>query len=381
MCIAPFQHAVRVLIGACLVSWTALPACAQADQAAGRGPALQCASTGNAVPNGLVVLLPSGEKNYQNMNLQVLSNPFMSGVAVQVNWRDIEAVEGKPDWKQLDALFAAAESSKKWVHLIMFPGFFSPPWALEGTQSDLFDIQYGPGKGTQAKLPMPWDRVYLERWFSFMRLLSARYAVSPAFRMIAAAGPTSVSVEMTLPNSPPAHQQWLKDSYTPERYLAAWEDTLHFYAGAFPHQCISLAAPGVPILERGERGRPAHERARHEVVARATRILGNRLAIQSSDLHAGIARVEAPDQTGFITSYSGRILTGFEMRSGSQDDISSKVMGAAGDPPLALRRSIDKGMAPNGAGRHVDYLEIYVADVVPVAMQPELSYAAALFRH
>jgi hypothetical protein len=54
-------------------------------------------------------------------------------------------------------------------------------------------------------------------------------------------------------------------------------------------------------------------------------------------------------------------------------------MGAEGDPPLALRRSIDKGMAPNSAGRHVNYLEIYAADVAPAAMQPVLQYAAQLF--
>jgi hypothetical protein len=78
------------------------------------------------------------------MKLQLLSNPSMSGVAVQVNWSDIEASEDKPDWSQLDALFAAA--AKKWVHLIMFPGFFSSPWALEGVQTDLFEIQYVPGK-------------------------------------------------------------------------------------------------------------------------------------------------------------------------------------------------------------------------------------------
>jgi hypothetical protein len=359
----------------------AWPAHAQSKEDLERSATLQCALTGNAKPSGLVVLLPSGEKNYQSMNLQVLNNPFMSGVAVQINWRDIEPVQGKPDWTQLDALFAAAESSKKWVHLIMFPGFFSPAWALEGAQTDLFKIQYGPGKGTDARLPMPWDRVYLDRWFTFMKLLSARYGRSPAFRMIAAAGPTSVSVEMTLPNSPTAHQQWLKDSYTPAKYLGAWEDTFHFYARAFPNQCISLAAPGLPILGRGEKGRPAHLRAKHEIVERAMRVLGNRLAIQSSDLHAGHAEVEAPDNTNFITDYSGRIITGFEMRSGSQGGIASKVMGAEGNPALALRRSIDKGMAPNNAGRHVDYLEIYVADVLPADMQPVLTYAASLFRH
>jgi Beta-galactosidase len=380
MGISRLQYATRALLGICLLSSIWPLARAQPSQGLERGDGLQCASTGNAIPNGLVVLLPSGEKNYQSMNLQVLNNPYISGVAVQINWRDIEPIQGKPDWTPLDALFAAAESSKKWVHLIMFPGFFSPAWALEGAQTDLFSIQYGPGKGTDARLPMPWDRVYLDHWFSFMKLLSARYGRSPAFRMIAAAGPTSVSVEMTLPNSPTAHRQWLKDSYTPAKYLRAWEDAFHFYAGAFPKQCMSLAAPGLPILGPGEKGRPAHLRAKHEVVAQAMRILGNRLAIQSSDLHAGHANVEAPDGTDFITGYSGRIITGFEMRSGSQDDVASKVMGAEGNPPLALRRSIDKGMAPNNAGRHVNYLEIYVADVFPADMQPDLSYAASLFR-
>jgi hypothetical protein len=68
------------------------------------------------------------------------------------------------------------------------------------------------------------------------------------------------------------------------------------------------------------------------------------------------------------------------MRSSVQGDIASKIMGADGDPPLALRRSIDKGMAPNNAGQHVNYLELYVGDVVPADMQPVLQYAASLFR-
>ena len=105
------------------------------------------------------------------MNLQVLNNPFMSGVSVQINWRDIEPVQGKPDWSKLDALFAAAESSKKWVQVAIFPGFFSPAWALEGAKTDLFKIPYGPEHGTVAKLPMPWDRVYLDRWFAFVKQL------------------------------------------------------------------------------------------------------------------------------------------------------------------------------------------------------------------
>jgi len=331
------------------------------------------------IPSGLAVVLPSGEKRYQSMNLQVLNNPFVSGVAVQINWRDIEPVQGNPDWSKLDALFAAAESSKKWVKLAIFPGFFSPEWALVGAQTELFAIPYGPGHGTLMKLPMPWDRVYLDRWFAFVKQLGNRYGKSPAFRMIAAAGPTSVSEEMTLPNGPPAIQKWLKNSYTPSKYLGAWEETFHVYADSFPNQCVALTGPGLPILAQGRIDRPAHVRARQEIVDRAVRVFGRRLAIQSNDLHAGHAQIEAPDYTDFINSYSGRIITGFEMRGGSQGPIPSRVMGAEGNPPLALRRSIDKGMAPNDAGRHINYLEIYEGDVLPADMQPVLQYAASLF--
>jgi hypothetical protein len=309
-----------------------------------------------------------------------LNNPFVSGVSVQINWRDIEPVQGKPDWSKLDALFAAAISSQKWVQLDIFPGFFSPEWALAGAKIDWFRVPYGPEHDTVAKLPMPWDPVYLDRWFAFVKQVSERYGESPAFRMIAAAGPTSVSSEMTLPSySPATVRKWLSDGYTPAKYLGAWEKTFHFYADSFPNQCVSVAAPGLPILERGKSGRPARLRAKQDIVERAVKVLGRRLAIQSNDLHAGHAPVEAFDGTDFINSYSGRIITGFEMRGGSQGARPSQVMGAAGNPPLALRRSVDKGMAANSSGRHINFLAIYAGDVRAPDMQPVLQYAASLF--
>ena len=384
MCISRLRCAVRILIGLCLVSWTLLPASAQPrdllDQNLKRQETAQCGSTEDTIPSGIAVVMPPGENGYQSRNLQALNNPFVSGVAVQINWRDIEPVQGKPDWSKLDELFAAAITSKKWVQLDIFPGFFSPEWALEGAKTDLFNIPYGPGSGTVAKLPMPWDRVYLNRWFTFVRQVGERYGRSPALRMIAAAGPTSVSEEMTLPNGPPAIQKWLRDGYTPAKYLDAWEETFRVYADAFPNQCISLAAPGLPILEQGRFNRSAHLRAKHEIVDRAIRVYGRRLAIQSNDLHAGHAPIEAPDGTDFINSYSGRIITGFEMRGASQGPVPSKIMGAEGNPPMALRRSIDKGMAANSAGRHVNYLEIYQGDVLLADMQPVLQYAASQFK-
>src|SRR6202049_4581439 len=163
-----------VLLGISLLScwsWTSLAAPAQRPDHAHPPPqrreAVRCASSDDATPNGLAVVLPPGEKGYKSGNLEALNNPFVSGVAVQINWRDIEPVQGKPDWSKLDALFAAAVSANKWVQLDIVPGFFSPEWALAGAQTDLFNVPYGPAHGTVAKLPMPWDPVYLDRWFAF----------------------------------------------------------------------------------------------------------------------------------------------------------------------------------------------------------------------
>ncbi len=180
-----------------------------------------CGSPDGFVPSGLVVVLPPDGRRDRSEELQAVNNPFVSGVAVQINWRDLEPVQGKPDWSRLDNVLAAAESSGKWVQLLIFPGFFSPAWALEGVETDLFPIQYGPGHGTVTKLPMPWDRVYLGRWFAFLKQLSERYGKSPAFRVMAAAGPTSVSAEMTLPVGPPAIAKWRNHGYTPRKYLEA----------------------------------------------------------------------------------------------------------------------------------------------------------------
>jgi hypothetical protein len=73
---------------------------------------------------------------YQSLNLQVLNTPFITGVAVQINWRDIESTQGAPNWSTLDELFAAADSANKWIQLAIFPAFISPARGLEGAQTE-----------------------------------------------------------------------------------------------------------------------------------------------------------------------------------------------------------------------------------------------------
>jgi hypothetical protein len=167
-----------------LISFLLLPAAASG----GGGPAPSYASPSSPPPAGLVVVIEDKPQETR-LNLRALENAYISGVALQIRWSDLEPADGSPNWSKLDQLFAAAESQQKWVQLLIFAGFFSPAWALEGVHTETFPLQYGPGKGTVAKPPMPWDEVYLNRWYAFVRLLSARYTNSPAFRVMAASGP------------------------------------------------------------------------------------------------------------------------------------------------------------------------------------------------
>ncbi len=326
------------------------------------------------VPSGLVVVIENKSQRDQ-LDLTPLSNPVISGVALQVRWRDIEPVQGKPDWSKLDELFAAAESSKKWVHLLVFPGFFSPEWALEGTKNDQFAIQYGPGAGTVQTLPMPWDTVYLNRWFKFLNLLGDKYGKSPAFRLIGAAGPTSVSVEFTLPKKPGDISKWQSDGYTPRKYIGAWQKVFQAYATVFPNQFVSLSlGTGLGIDERGKIDHQEVPRTRKAIIEQGMAILGRRFVLQCSDLSAGPVQRTGPD---FVIGYSERIITGLQMRTSCTHN--SGDMGAEGNPALALKKSIEEGMRANNSGQHINYLEIYEPDVVAEDMQPVLRYGASLF--
>lgn len=113
-------HIASILASVLLV----FPAAAMAE------PEHSWAPRDDSLPTGLVVVIDNKPQEDQPLDRRALDNPFISGVALQIRWRDIEPVQGKPDWSKLDQLFAAAETSKKWIQLLIFPGFFllHGPW-------------------------------------------------------------------------------------------------------------------------------------------------------------------------------------------------------------------------------------------------------------
>src|ERR1700737_4298045 len=84
-------HLALFLAGASLL----FPTGAMAQPGQSRVP------TDNSSPSGLVVVIENRPQQ-DRLDLRALDNPSISGVALQIRWRDIEPVQGKPDWSKLD---------------------------------------------------------------------------------------------------------------------------------------------------------------------------------------------------------------------------------------------------------------------------------------
>ncbi len=302
----------------------------------------------------------------------------MSGVALQIHWKDIEPAQGKLDWSRLDEMLLAATLTHKWIHLLIFPGFWSPSWALVGAQTDTFTVQYGPGKGEVLPLPMPWDPVYLNNWFGFVRQLANRYRDIPALKLVAVAGPTSVSDEFTEPSHPAEIAKWITDLFTSTKYIEAWQQAFQEYGKDFPHQYLSIShGDGLPINADGMLDHAAEEFERTAIVNGGLATVTDRFDFQSSSLKGVPSHLNA---IAMVVSYIGTCVTGFQCGTSCED--APVAMGGAicaGNPPLALTLTLNRGLQTNAAGQHVNYIEIYSTDIEADDLQPVLKWAAAQF--
>lgn len=165
--------------------------------------------------------------------------------------------------------------------------------------------------------------------------------------------------------------KWRSLGYTPAKYIDAWKQTFSAYSSIFPHRYFSLALHlGIAIPHRKQKAA-----VRKQLVSLGLQY-PRQFALQADGLNASRTNETYGDRA--VIAYSGRVVTGFMMSTAASQ--RSERMGAADEPSLALRRSIDKGMQPNNAGKRVSYLEIYEPDVLSEEMQPVLRYAASLFQ-
>jgi hypothetical protein len=178
---------------------------------------------------------------------------------------------------------------------------------------------------------------------------------------VPAAGPTSISEEMSLPNDQTALAQWNKLGYTLQKYEGAWQNTLAAYAQSFPTTQISLAFyPGLRIPDAS-----AETATRVDVANFAFTTFGQRVAFQENGLSAG----NSSQSLGYdlVQQYSTKTTVGFEMRTSATEKPDQ--MGGT-TPASAFQASVNLGLK---AG--IKFLEIYEKDALNPDLQSILAYA------
>ena len=157
----------------------------------------------------------------------LLANPAISGLALQVNWDLVNMASNVFNWRYVTNAFNQVSNwntlnpqTPKTIQFIVTAGFNSPQWVLtdiESTNGSCDGMFNGLGCANCANcgtvtfvgydenadgnvLPLPWNQIYKTAWSNFLFEINQQFGDNPALVSISVAGPTASSDEMILPN-------------------------------------------------------------------------------------------------------------------------------------------------------------------------------------
>lgn len=183
------------------------------------------------------------------LNDRILRAPYLAGVLVRTRWNEAEPQEGRYDWSYLRREIALAKQHGKKIALGVAAGPATPDWVYAAgatAYSFSFLNPHSPRGGRQARIPPPWDPVYLDKWRNFVRALGREFGNDPDIVLVHITGSSKNGFEIQLPDDPPRPRSgppsgpWVQQGYERTRFLRAWESVIDTFAQAFPRQYLDL---------------------------------------------------------------------------------------------------------------------------------------------
>jgi hypothetical protein len=330
-----------------------------------------------ATPSGLIavkIYTPQTKVQFPS-SLFTPADSFIKGLDFLAQWCNLEPHPDVFNWAPLDTVFEQAQASGKFVILTLIPGFETPSWALAGVQGFTSSFSYNTAGDTNAAdarvLPLPWDPTYLGRWFTFLRAVADRYGDDRSFRAIEAAGPTSVSTEMTLPDltgsqTIPGYPEivdgglpasyggkklggsdiaaWEAAGYTPAKLVGAWTQAFATYHQIFRNQFMALALfPSLPIGADSTVNVSQGTQVRLDVVSLGRRQYQPNFILQEDGL-AGNGNGSDPGYN-IVSANCNAVVTGLQTKVPPKD--------------VPLPAALALGLRAN-----LDFIEVYASDIV-----------------
>jgi hypothetical protein len=198
----------------------------------------------------------------------VLANRYVDGLALRYSWAVLEPRDGVFDWSIVDRDIADAKAHGKKVSLSITPGIHTPAWVYTyGAVAFEFvwDKPWGKAPCATRRIPIPWDPVYLSRWFGFVRALGNRYDLESAVTHVKLTGLNARTSETILPrarrerisngmrscSSGDDVRNWQRVGYSRTRVLETWTRIADTFARSFPHKKLALmiGQKGLPPID------------------------------------------------------------------------------------------------------------------------------------
>lgn len=197
-------------------------------------------------------------KNFQDT--PVFDFEYIDGFTAYSTWKLHEPQEGKYDWTYLDTLLKMAKKSGKILNIGIYPGHYTPDWLYEKYNVKKFkvtrhfkeNIEKKEGKQQEERYsPLPWDRVYLEKWKNFIKAFAEHFREDKSIGYIALTGPTIEGLAMGIPIREKDEVKKFKESgYSPQRMIEVWTDMMDFYSKILPNKKWAIAVAPLIISEK-----------------------------------------------------------------------------------------------------------------------------------
>jgi hypothetical protein len=330
--------------------------------------------------SGLYVVTPLN----QVLDEAVLASPNIAGIAIRVGWSKLQPSAQEPLFAVIDEQILLARKYNKKVSLSIEAGVETPGWVYNlGARP--FTIVRDESAGDlfcqPARLPIPWDPVYLDSWKALITAAGRRYNRSSVLTHVKVTGISGVGPQVALPHQPSRalsspvkscrtsdeSSAWADVGYSSARITQAWREILDLFSQTFTSHRLAMVvdAQGFPAL--GARNSSQSEGAYDtdlvpELIKLAMEGRQARMQLQSNDLTNTSPYL-------FPLRFSDETILGYQMRWAVSSDRGVRMNGGNADSPVA----IFDGTVRRGVSARARYLEVQLADV----QNPQLASSMA----
>ncbi len=261
--------------------------------------------------HGLVWMVPAkkyykGRLTLQSIERVLRENSYIDCLYIHSGWDDFEPIEGRMKFEKLDQIIKLAHKYNKPYKLTLVPGTHSPGWVYDRSIRVFKSRDSNPhhrNYGKKIRFPLPWDKTYLETWFSSVGRFLKRYKNDPYFVAVTLAGPSMNSPEWHLAKNPDDMKNWKKHGDFKGKIRDAWIETMKKYASILTHQHLILEASSTPVL--------GMEKEAIEIIEFGVNHFPTQFTLQTDQLNGRRDQMAAPPYRR-VFDYRKKIYVGFQ---------------------------------------------------------------------